>query len=1216
MNVNVHKEQERQGTRQSAAEYASGNLLDDVDSADSSSWPPSKVVEEVASSAPLKSSQSNSQPKSNSQPTPTGTGLTAPDPKAIIISHPKEMDQECNTFMAIFEGKETEQNWEARELSLQRLRGLLRGGAPSLPTFLPSLKLFSEPIFRTLHSLRTALVITCCTVVSELAMTITVDLDPFVDLFLTHLIQIAASTKKLVMSASVNAIRSILLCSTFHQKNLSHFSSGIISKSQNIRQISADCLRLIIERGVTAGNSHQAFERTGCLDTIEKTLKKGLQDANDRVRESSRDVHYFYAVGWPDRAARLLDSMDPSARKAMQRHKKPSPTPMILSRTHSANSTHLAQPSQTETPIKDQYHQTNSLSPKPTTPHGKSAFNFHSPVHTIPKVRLDTHDCPDGVTQPGIDEVSVHKRPRILLDSKQHNIPSPQPQIPVLSAEDAILAQLCSLEFDEKLQGFYSLLNIAQESSLAKQKIPFTPESLKSMRLAILLLYTNASGELLTSLLNLEYLLILFEGELLTLSDIYISVLRVLLSPASVHFMELADKTVEKIKDTFSSIELLESLLCKINPFPPSMRIFKKSTSKESLSEAPIDKSLADLVLKQLFYTILQPSEIENTDLQVYLSEPLKMRSVLNKIVPLAHGPRGTKVAISFSLDILRELYRISPDSFKRSMETFDYEQVERTYSLLGLSTDPEIPSALQDYSDLEVAASVDTGDVGSDGPILSSDAQHNISPSKNSKTQPDMFDEDTGQLTKISPKIIPSDMEVDAKQIDETFGDLSRIDAAPLDVSTSEPFAEERSAHISEGESDVLNETLPPGFADTSIFGPESLVSSSAEYRATYTSEQFDNDEGDFSKMSNTSVDMSDDEQTGLDEILGFLPSAVQTSTPHTPSRQIPSIFENSQSKINGNEEIDFSRPPISGMVGAERIYSAPTLGSLEHLVTNHATPAKLRFGRRDGLEHLFATGTPVSKRIVQHDELDQLVNQLQGGVVTQSLIRRFIRISRQDAEMVREDGPNWAQWLGPIILAIKDIVCDPTSEDELQEGCMLLLRELINNQFMYFDGLEPETMYLLLDCRSDGTKEVSGSADAALGALIEKLDRDTVFTAILTILQRWDMSDKNNSGRLIRKLRICSELPIYQPLPAASALIYLGKLVESKFNSHELDDVNRMHSIMDISLKAMNSDSAEIRKACIDALVLTGRVLGTGCGTLSTQCLPKLKVNFWVFI
>ncbi|KAJ1344251.1 hypothetical protein BSLG_001391 [Batrachochytrium salamandrivorans] len=1072
MNVNVHKEQERQGTRQSAAEYASGNLLDDVDSADSSSWPPSKVVEEVASSAPLKSSQSNSQPKSNSQPTPTGTGLTAPDPKAIIISHPKEMDQECNTFMAIFEGKETEQNWEARELSLQRLRGLLRGGAPSLPTFLPSLKLFSEPIFRTLHSLRTALVITCCTVVSELAMTITVDLDPFVDLFLTHLIQIAASTKKLVMSASVNAIRSILLCSTFHQKNLSHFSSGIISKSQNIRQISADCLRLIIERGVTAGNSHQAFERTGCLDTIEKTLKKGLQDANDRVRESSRDVHYFYAVGWPDRAARLLDSMDPSARKAMQRHKKPSPTPMILSRTHSANSTHLAQPSQTETPIKDQYHQTNSLSPKPTTPHGKSAFNFHSPVHTIPKVRLDTHDCPDGVTQPGIDEVSVHKRPRILLDSKQHNIPSPQPQIPVLSAEDAILAQLCSLEFDEKLQGFYSLLNIAQESSLAKQKIPFTPESLKSMRLAILLLYTNASGELLTSLLNLD------------------------------------------------------------------MRIFKKSTSKESLSEAPIDKSLADLVLKQLFYTILQPSEIENTDLQVYLSEPLKMRSNI-------------------------------PDSFKRSMETFDYEQVERTYSLLGLSTDPEIPSALQDYSDLEVAASVDTGD-------------------------PDMFDEDTGQLTKISPKIIPSDMEVDAKQIDETFGDLSRIDAAPLDVSTSEPFAEERSAHISEGESDVLNETLPPGFADTSIFGPESLVSSSAEYRATYTSEQFDNDEGDFSKMSNTSVDMSDDEQTGLDEILGFLPSAVQTSTPHTPSRQIPSIFENSQSKINGNEEIDFSRPPISGMVGAERIYSAPTLGSLEHLVTNHATPAKLRFGRRDGLEHLFATGTPVSKRIVQHDELDQLVNQLQGGVVTQSLIRRFIRISRQDAEMVREDGPNWAQWLGPIILAIKDIVCDPTSEDELQEGCMLLLRELINNQFMYFDGLEPETMYLLLDCRSDGTKEVSGSADAALGALIEKLDRDTVFTAILTILQRWDMSDKNNSGRLIRKLRICSELPIYQPLPAASALIYLGKLVESKFNSHELDDVNRMHSIMDISLKAMNSDSAEIRKACIDALVLTGRVLG----------------------
>ena len=61
------------------------------------------------------------------------------------------MEKEFANFGAIMSGKETEQNWESRELALQRLRGLCRGNGVSMDGFVVGLQGVLEHITKTVR---------------------------------------------------------------------------------------------------------------------------------------------------------------------------------------------------------------------------------------------------------------------------------------------------------------------------------------------------------------------------------------------------------------------------------------------------------------------------------------------------------------------------------------------------------------------------------------------------------------------------------------------------------------------------------------------------------------------------------------------------------------------------------------------------------------------------------------------------------------------------------------------------------------------------------------------------------------------------------------------------------------------------------------------------------------------------------------------------------
>ncbi|KAJ8329364.1 suppressor of tub2 mutation [Batrachochytrium dendrobatidis] len=1147
--------------------------------------------------------RSHSASLSKSQTASSGMGMTAPEPTVIMVNSNRELELECTNLIGIFAGKETEENWEAREVSLQRLRGILRGDAPAMSAFAAHLKLLSEPISRTLHSLRTALVITCCTVVAELAVFTWTDLDPHVDMLLTHLFQISASTKKLVMSAAVNAIKSIIMINTFHPKQLVHFSTGITNKSQSLRQVTADCLRLFIERNVGSPALLQAIEKSASVETIEKIVKKGLKDANDKVREAARDAFYFYSIGWPDRAAKMLDSLELSVQKAIQRHKKPLATQMIVPRIYTLGSTSV---SAAETDHLQVAYQSST----------KSIENCPIPNHEIDSpqqtISSEAHSYNQDLqsSQYSSKSVSPNKPSNQSGKSAANTRAKSGPSIsqPKVSKDLQILQQLESADTEDKLQGFYAILNTVQESSLMKQPIPFSSESLQNMRQSILSFYTIAEGEFLSSLLDLEYMDILLEAGLVDLTDIIMSALRASISVQSESDKKVVEKCLDLIKRSFNADELMDVLLSQIGAIHSSTeKLDSQSDGSNICKSFKVETLAAPLAQFLQSVAMLYTSNEDDADIKHYMTDAAKVGDMMKILVPIVHGSQAVPAATTFILGTLQCVHNISPQLFKCCMETFDYELANGVYIALGLPcsmTPSHLTDSLNSVVDKPL---IEFDEVSLTPQKLVRDAHVNT-PTFHSSQQ-DVCAKDVPPLPMPCSQHEGNDFmdHLDAEN-DNVFGDLSRIDSVLHDTSVMDSCMDEPSVQLSES-ANVLNETMPSGFADTSTIGPSYLSNSTSVY-STNAIVIHDN-QRDTQDMSNTSADMSDDENISFTQVSGLVSANVQTSTPHTPSRQIPSVLDPFQAQNSACSEnlIDLSCSAISGLVGAECEFPAPVLGHLERLVTDHDTPVKLQFNRRDQQNYLLSTGTPTPKRLKQHDELEQQINHLRVGTMTIGTTRRLMRISEADAKLPQQDSLKWGQWLGPLMLAIKEIVSFPQTDSDMLEQCLVLIKTLIKNQYVFFDGLEYEVIYLLLDCRSTGTAQVSGSAEAALDVMIEKLDPDALFEAFISILQRWDLHDENDPGRRVRLLLDYTSSVEYQPSPAASCLICLSRLIKSKFDMQDLNHTQRTNSLMNLASKAVNSDNLEIRKACIDLLVCVGDIIGDHIWTHVTPIFSEAQ-------
>jgi CLIP-associating protein 1/2 len=247
-----------------------------------------------------------------------------PPPQEVVPMDPKyvqslrELDDTFREMLPCFDGKEDEHNWQARDKSVTTVRCLLKGNAPTEfhHAFMSGVKSLLEGIIKTSSSLRTTMSSNGCQLVRELAVTLGPALDPHVEILLQSFIKMSAATKQIAAENGRSTTDHIFQNCTYHIRMMQHVWNAAQDKNIQVRQFVGDWLRTILKR---QASYKQHFETSGSLDLAEKCIRKGLDDANPKVKENSRTTYWTFAKIWPEKADKIMASLEAKARAALEK---------------------------------------------------------------------------------------------------------------------------------------------------------------------------------------------------------------------------------------------------------------------------------------------------------------------------------------------------------------------------------------------------------------------------------------------------------------------------------------------------------------------------------------------------------------------------------------------------------------------------------------------------------------------------------------------------------------------------------------------------------------------------------------------------------------------------------------------------------------------------------------------------------------------------------
>lgn len=249
--------------------------------------------------------------------------------EAATVYSARDFEQELADMLPCFEGRESEKNWLKREKSLNRLRSILRGNAvrDHNVILITGLKALLEGIIKGMTSLRTSLCLIGLQFAKDLCTVLGPGADQFVEQLLGTLVKLTGATKK-IQAQAANVTTNVLLVSvSYHARLLQHLSLAIQDKNVTPRLYSTSWLRLVLE---AHGDSKSQIEHAG-IDSLDKSIRKGLADANPGVREGMRLTYWKYASIWPDKANSIMSSLDGTAKKQLE---KANPTAVAVGDTN------------------------------------------------------------------------------------------------------------------------------------------------------------------------------------------------------------------------------------------------------------------------------------------------------------------------------------------------------------------------------------------------------------------------------------------------------------------------------------------------------------------------------------------------------------------------------------------------------------------------------------------------------------------------------------------------------------------------------------------------------------------------------------------------------------------------------------------------------------------------------------------------------------------
>jgi CLIP-associating protein 1/2 len=223
----------------------------------------------------------------------------------LFVHSARELEDTFRDMLPPFEGRETEHNWLARDKNITKIRRLLQGNAPSdfHAAFLAGIKLMLDSIIKFTNTLRTTPSTNACQLCQELYRTLGTAMDPMTELMIQNFVKMSAATKNITAKQADVSMETILSHCSYSSRVMQHIWMSFQEKNMQTRSFAPGWLKIIMKKGA----SHKShIEHAGGLELIDKCLKKGLEDASPKVRESTRNAYWTYAQIWHNQAERFV----------------------------------------------------------------------------------------------------------------------------------------------------------------------------------------------------------------------------------------------------------------------------------------------------------------------------------------------------------------------------------------------------------------------------------------------------------------------------------------------------------------------------------------------------------------------------------------------------------------------------------------------------------------------------------------------------------------------------------------------------------------------------------------------------------------------------------------------------------------------------------------------------------------------------------------------
>ncbi|CAA2964712.1 CLIP-associated isoform X1 [Olea europaea subsp. europaea] len=249
--------------------------------------------------------------------------ITEKSVEPIKVYSEKELIRE---FEKIASTLVPDKDWSIRIAAMQRVEGLVIGGAVDYPCFRGLLKQLVGPLSTQLSDRRSSIVKQACHLLCFLSKELLGDFESCAEMFIPVLFKLVVITVLVIAESADNCIKTML-----RNCKVSRALPRIVDSAKNDRNalLRARCCEyalLILECWADAPEIQRS------ADLYDDLIRCCVADAMSEVRSTARTCYRMFTKTWPERSRRLFLSFDPVVQRVIndedggmhRRHASPS----------------------------------------------------------------------------------------------------------------------------------------------------------------------------------------------------------------------------------------------------------------------------------------------------------------------------------------------------------------------------------------------------------------------------------------------------------------------------------------------------------------------------------------------------------------------------------------------------------------------------------------------------------------------------------------------------------------------------------------------------------------------------------------------------------------------------------------------------------------------------------------------------------------------------